>query len=473
MLNITCFVGKLRPSLNLNFPLLLDNRGIEEYFLNGSMDTDGNPAIKLSVDDRTRFTSSIIPDDRPTTAFYLQQSLAHLTQNTPNLKQANNIGLILADSFKARPGLLGMMFDFGFNPSGLTPVSEFFTSVPREGCAIFLDAIESIRPNIDDFRREVLFTAIHELGHVFNLWHIENPKTFMATSDTTNTFPSSAYLFNFRHRAFLHEAPIDNHVWPGGTKFGDRGSLGPSEINPFNKPHVSKDIKMEISINQKDKEFWYFEPVELSIKLENTNSKKNVTIPDKIDPGYEDFIIFITRPDGSIFKYRSPRIYCQNEENMDITTNSYLRDISIFGQSGGYTFSNPGIYRIQCFFKLKYSFLTSNVLEIHIKDLMLNNSRFLKLRKFLTFKDIALLLYHRNGYFSKTIINEIEEYCKGKKLDQLKTNLLYSLTRYLTHENYLPVKTRQKSMNFINKSLDSNYLSENQIKNLLIVRESL
>ena len=36
--------------------------------------------------------------------------------------------------------------------------------------AIFLN-----RGNGEDGRTEVLFTTIHELGHIFNLWHVNDP----------------------------------------------------------------------------------------------------------------------------------------------------------------------------------------------------------------------------------------------------------------------------------------------------------
>jgi hypothetical protein len=130
------------------------------------------------------------------------------------------------------------MFDWALIPQANLLWTGFFTSVPREGCAIFLDAIRDIRPLIGSFEREVVFTAIHELGHVFNLWHINDIKNFMSTSDGEDVYPPTAYNFRREHRMCLHGAQDDLNFRPGGSIFREQGFNAPVEENPFNKVQI-------------------------------------------------------------------------------------------------------------------------------------------------------------------------------------------------------------------------------------------
>ncbi len=248
MLDVTCYCGRLRPQLDLSFSLSLAGKSISEYFRYGSMDQNGVPDINLQIDTTSRYNNSIIPDERPTTAFYLQNALMRLTQNPLNTNKVNNIGLILADRFESRPGVLGFMFDLGFNPSGIDSVNSIYTDVPREGCAIFLNAIRQIRPSDDAFSKETVFTAIHELGHVFNLWHLENPKTFMATSNNSTPYPETAYYFHKSHRDYLHQASVNSHVWPGGSHFDERTIADPSFNNPFTVKKIICSFRIRCAI---------------------------------------------------------------------------------------------------------------------------------------------------------------------------------------------------------------------------------
>ncbi|MGC4041932.1 MAG: hypothetical protein QM710_14405 [Flavobacterium sp.] len=470
MLTINCYVGFLRPILRIPH-LLLQNRSITEYFAMGSMDGAGNPGLNLVIDEMSRISHCQIPADRPTTPFYLHDGLARLTQNPPYNHDIHNIGLIIADRFKPRPGLLGMMFDMGFNPAGIEPVSPYFTSVPREGCAIFTDAIRDIRPSQEDYSKEVVFTAIHELGHVFNLWHIDNPVTFMSTSQSGGPYPSRAYYFNSNQRNFLNHT--DNfHVRPGGSNFEDRGISSPAMNNPFEIGPIKSDLDLNINVEQK--EFWYFEPIELDVTISLKKNSETESIPDKVDPGYENFIIYITKPDGTIFKYKSPRIYCQNNAVIKIQRDKpYQRDISIFGQSGGYTFMQFGQYKVQCVFEIEpKKYIFSNIIELFVKQPIIDNTVFLKKQSFLSSKDAGLLLYHRSGFFKNEILDEIEKYSTNKKDKLLANNISYALSKYIIHkDNNLNKKEVNKLSRFTNTALDSGTLSKNKIKNLMIVKD--
>ena len=103
----------------------------------------------------------------PATAGYeLNEALGNLIETDGDKNPARTIGLIFADTWEPQPGVFGMMFDPGFGPdegdSQKTPA--------RQGAAVFVNAIRAAR-GASDVDRQVMFDVVHELGHVFNLWH--------------------------------------------------------------------------------------------------------------------------------------------------------------------------------------------------------------------------------------------------------------------------------------------------------------
>ncbi len=468
MLDIKCCVGRFRPEIDLQFPLEINGRTIPEHFGLGSIKETGSSAIRMRMD-FSRMNESIAGSGQFTTAIALHQALARLTQNSPNANSITNIGLILADRFEFRKRLLGVMFDFGFNPSGMDAVSSRFTNVPREGCAIFLDAIRDIRPILSDFRQEVVFTAIHELGHVFNLWHLESPISFMSSSEVEAPFSPGACFFHSSQRAFLNRAEFDEHVQPGGSLFERRGAFGPAANDPF-KHHPKHNLQLQITASQK--EFWFFEPIELDVRLSSKHGQ--FELPDEIDPGYDRFVIHITRPDGTRFKYRSPRIYCCNLSTLMVAPRKpFIRDISIFGQSGGYTFESPGEYKIQCVFDTGKGFsIASNILSVNVERSLFTNKRYKNLYEILTHKGTALLLYHRNGNFRSETVKQLEEVAMKEKRSTLGANLMYALAKYKGSKTRMLNNTKIRQMDkMINVALDSGRLGEARMKNLSSLKE--
>lgn len=465
MLQLTCFVGRLRNNIDFPFPLTLMNRTIQQYLNTGSLDASGQAHINMQVDEISRVNAGLINSDVPTNAVYLQQSLAAITQNPVNISQVRNVGVILADRYEHRPGLLGLMFDYGFNPSNIAPVTAAFRSVPREGCAIFLNAIRDMRGINSDFNKEVVFTAIHELGHVFNLGHINSPRNFMSTSDVSAVYPPTAYFFHKTHNFKLQRAETDEHVYPGGSNYDEGGPAGLAENDPFSDQFVIEDLTLKIHTNQE--EFWHFEPVELDISIQS-KSKKYI-LEDKVDPGYENLIIHINRPDGTIFKYRSPRIYCQNHAKITVKPGQpFLRDISIFGQSGGYTFSTPGEYKIRAVFKSGRNVrIISNTLSINVKAIKPFSQKFSKMETLLSHHDIARLLYHRSGKYRKSSIVALEAFARSQSRTELGNNVLYALAKFMVHRNKKLSTAQKNKLSYTIKQIqDSGKLSHNKLKNL-------
>jgi hypothetical protein len=102
--------------------------------------------------------------------------------------------------------LQGVMFD-RLASDALGDFSRGRDVVPREGCAVFRDATGH------DSDEALAFSAIHELGHVFNLQHDASGRSFMAGRGGRAGFTRG----DGRRLALAGEG-LWNHA-PGGAPF--------------------------------------------------------------------------------------------------------------------------------------------------------------------------------------------------------------------------------------------------------------
>jgi len=287
----------------------------------------------------------------------------------------------------------------------------------------------------------------------------------MTTSRQSEVYPPSAYFFDNAHNLRLQLAETDAHVYPGGSIYDEGGPSALAANDPFAGASGHKSLSLKIKIQQD--EFWYFEPVELDISITAKNGPYE--LEDKVDPGYENLVIHITRPDGTIFKYRSPRIYCQNTATITVKPGRpFRRDISIFGQSGGYTFSEPGVYKIRAVFRSGKSIkLISNTQTVYVKERMPSSLQFSNMEKLLTRRDTARLLYHRSGRYRKSAVDALTEFAKKQSRTLVGSNISYALARLITHKNEQLNAQQLRQLTYTIKKLeDQGQLSANKLKNL-------
>lgn len=293
-------------------------------------------------------------------ALDLHHCVQHLTNNQPHVKRVKKIGLILADKYKPRPGVFGVMFDRGMSTADDPNSSGIFTDTPREGCAVFLGAIRALRVSPIEYAREVEFTAIHELGHLFNLDH-SAAECFMHVSNAQHSFENKYFEFLPFQQEWLQECDTNPMVYPGGSPF-----LPVSANNQVTPKRSGDDLTLTISTSSA--EFPCSSPVELTVVLSTSRAKNfGCFVLDRLDPGYTDFVIWITQPDGSRVRYQSPRRYCAPANRIRIMPGKPLaRDISIFEGAAGRTFARPGRYLIQVEFNIgKRGSIQSNYVEVN------------------------------------------------------------------------------------------------------------
>ncbi|KQP45135.1 hypothetical protein [Pseudorhodoferax sp. Leaf274] len=288
----------------------------------------------------------------------LHQALAQVLGSTTQVPVAN-IGLLFAHTYQPEPSIFGLMFDLGFRTKE-DPAVEMFTKVPRQGCVVFLGAIAAARSG-NEYDRQVAFTCVHEVGHVFNLIHQTYPLTFMASSKSDVTYDNGAYLFGQNQISWLKRCATDANVTPGGSIFRDFGFQDLDDKRP------AAGGRLALTVSTSSNEFRPMEPVMLNIKLSVTGPAA-AAIPAEIDPGYKRFRVLIRDPDGSVRLYRSPLRFCSQASVIEVSANNpFVRDLPLFGQAGGYTFNSAGVHQVWAEFGVTgRRVLRSNVCEVDV-----------------------------------------------------------------------------------------------------------
>jgi hypothetical protein len=351
----------------------------------------------------------------PSAAYYLHRATQRLTRNRPSARPVRNIAILFASSYSyhGASNVFGLMFDRGFTTAD--DPNEEPTRIPREGCAVFLDTIRRHRQGHADYERESLYTTIHELGHVFNLVHLQGVKNYMASSDLAAPHAVDYHRFTSGQSADLARCSTSRDIWPGGSPY--------REVGPWshqNVPAVQKragKFGLALSLHMGRHEFWAFEPVELDITVEVAGGvNRSFTLEDQIDPGYDRFRIWIEDPGGERRLYRCPRLYCAAGGTRRISpTAPFRRDVSIFGEAGGYTFRRPGVHRIWADFTPgRGRSLVSNRLEVNVLP-GLESQRFGTLREVLGSPARAKLLYHRQLAAPRGDVRLLEELCEAER----------------------------------------------------------
>ncbi|MGF6706948.1 hypothetical protein [Pseudomonas frederiksbergensis] len=390
MIQFECLLARLTSAVGIpNFAMNGQEQVLKEIFEYAS-----SGDIQLNINNKPLWMG--VGQQRGFWALDLHMALMGLTHNPSPPAPSQRIAVLYADFYKPFSSALGVMFDRGFDPGDDPSSATEFRQSPREGCAVFLGAIAKLRGDPNQAEDEALFTTIHELGHVFNLQHVNRPINFMAQSEAAGPFQAEAYQFLDMHRMALSNCSRSPNVWPGGSAFNETGKYTNYRTGPNREPR-HQDFGLELALSMQQREFWHFEPVELDIELRVVEGvQRSFRVPDAIDPGYESFEIWIEEPTRERRRYRSPRRYCSTGKRRTIKPGrSFRRDISLFGEAGGYTFRVPGVHRIWAEFTVRPgAVLRSNELEVNVMEPSQSDSYTLASR-ILSAPPRAKSLYHR------------------------------------------------------------------------------
>lgn len=391
MVALTCYVAdfNLVPGFPVITDLTLKGRTFGSYFREAS----GAGALDVTLDFSRRGRLPELIDPEGVGPDQLMDGLTRLlATGVPGAHPC--MGLMIADTCLENQGNFGLMFDV-YGRDGLGP---------RQGCAIFLTAIAQALPNGFDSpgaSEFIAFTAIHEIGHALNLWHLEG-SSLMQPHPNPGDLGSCAFdATQCRYLSLAGNTETANFVLPGAgcSPYGLRPSGFPEgDDQPFASPAV-RGSGLTLRISLSNVSFWPFEPLELDVKLSVPKaSNKAVQVPDELDPGYATFQIWITGPDGVRFPYRAAARYCGQSGLREITPDQpFMRDIAITRQSHGYTFTAPGRYQVQAAFRVAPGrFVMSNIVECEVKPPALDSAEWvLAVESLDTFEAQRLFQYKR------------------------------------------------------------------------------
>jgi len=185
-------------------------------------------------------------------------------------------------SRSTRDGVYGVMFD-------LTD------SLPRQGCAVFVEEIRGRVPEADQDRK-IIQTTVHELGHTLNLAH--RFERVLGRADSTSFmnydwryrgggraqefWQRFAYSFDPDELAFLRHAPR-SAVMPGTAPFHSVNYWGaaPSDSSADLPQPAPSGFTLSLQAPASGRVFAFGQPVFLQATLRN-DGQRPVTLPDNV-----------------------------------------------------------------------------------------------------------------------------------------------------------------------------------------------
>ena len=204
MPEVTCYIAELNVPSNvvLESNFTLQGKDISYYFQQASALSGGGAAIDLNMDSSQRHS---MPPLQPRNmrcgvavgagANLQSRGAAGLQGSRANhCRYLHNVQL---DAY-------GCMFDF----DGQVPAYG-----PRQGCALFTaalsGAIQQVQGSLRDFQDFFTYTAIHELGHALNLWHVDTA-SFMNPAPDVGSFRQNLTFVDEEKSYMQHGADGDD-----------------------------------------------------------------------------------------------------------------------------------------------------------------------------------------------------------------------------------------------------------------------
>lgn len=236
----------------------------------------------------------------------------------------------------------------------------------RQGTALFVDSFIADPPPGDPdpaawIERNRFWTAVHEMGHAFNLAHsfqkslgppfgipwiplADEPdaRSFMnypfLVGDTA-FFADFEFRFSDQELLFIRHAP-ERFVQMGNAAWFDHHGFG--EANVSDEP----SLKLEVRANRERATFEFMEPVVLELKLKNVSRNPVLVEADVLDA---DSVTFILKKEGKEARQLIPF----RQKCVQPTTTALASGESLYGYVlasvglNGWDLAEPGTYWIQ------------------------------------------------------------------------------------------------------------------------------
>lgn len=254
----------------------------------------------------------------------------------------------------------------------------------RQGTAIFSNAFISNAPagdpNPTDWVARMRFwTAVHEMGHAFNLAHswqksLGTPWIPLADEPQARSFMNypyrvtggqSAFFSDFDYRfsddelLFMRHAPA-RFVQMGNADWFDHHSFQQADVSP------EPSFRLVARLNREKPLFDFMEPVVLEMKLTNISSQAQLIREDILKA--RDHLTIIVKKEGKPARQFIPYAqYCWQPANKALNAGQSIYE-SLFVSVGrnGWDLAEPGNYTIQIALHMDTEDIVSNPLRLRV-----------------------------------------------------------------------------------------------------------
>ncbi|MDP8977976.1 MAG: hypothetical protein M3N17_05295 [Actinomycetota bacterium] len=269
------------------------------------------------------------------------------------------------------PSLGGIMFD-DIGPNH------------RQGTALFNDSFISQAPTGDAnpaawIRRMRFWTAVHEMGHAFNLAHswqkslgvawlplVDEPEArspmnypFRVAGGQTAFFADFEYRFSDAELLFLRHAP---------GRFVEMGNADWFDHHGFEQAAVSAEptFALHVRVNRPRMEFEWLEPVRVELKLENVSGRPQVVDASRLAAS-DDLTVIVKKRGSPARRFRPFARYCRQPDEQVLGAGESLYE-SLFVSAGlnGWDFAEPGKYLVQIALHLEDEDVVSQPLVVRV-----------------------------------------------------------------------------------------------------------
>ncbi|MET1078109.1 MAG: hypothetical protein ABWY06_08820 [Pseudomonas sp.] len=299
----------------------------------------------------------------------------------------------------------------------------------RQGTALFYNSFISQAPAADAapgawVNRMRFWTAVHEMGHAFNLAHSwqkalvfngKGPWVPLPNEPEARSFMNypysvaggqTAFFANFEFRfsdselLFLRHAP---------RQFVQMGNADWFDHHGFQQARVSAEpsLRLEIRVNRELPRFEFLEPVMLEMKLTNV-TEQPMLLPDDLLSDTEAMTIIIKRQ-GHVARERlSYAHYCRKPGQAVLRSGESLyQSLFVAAGRGGWQIAEPGDYLVQMCLHRNDQDIVSNALTVRVQPPQSRREEFLAQDFFED--DVGRVLTFDGGNYSRQVNHTLRE----------------------------------------------------------------
>ena len=264
-------------------------------------------------------------------------------------------------------GFFGVMFDY---VGSWSVRGGDINRLPRQGCALFWENEVIANPELPEWERNrmMIYTAVHELGHAFNLkhcfgegrpdtlswmnypWLYPYGRAWDPKNQQSNFWRSFKFEFDEEELAFLHHTYRPDIIM-GGQDFGKHSTqLSDNERLRHEELSLAEDSPLRLKLSTHKPAYVIGEPIYIQLKLENLfHQPVKLVNRMKLWDGFVQ--IKIQHQSGRELEYRPLISNCFKAERTELSPGESLKmaDYIWFGRDG-FLFMEPGIYFIKAAF---------------------------------------------------------------------------------------------------------------------------